>query len=316
MIIIIATQAQDTVRYGDSRYLFIPRTNILYTAEHDSVTVGCPTYNVNYLLQTHPIYRRASIYGVAITLDVDDRFPTDTVTIPSYVGIFKDSDSGLVCTDTAKNMLHINKFEYIATGNKGAIYDSASGTYVLCFVPGDTMASYVNCYEFYFDSAVVSDVEDGYFYVGMCYDTPYSSRNSTMLKFSLAFDTIPEIHYGWVSITSYATLHEKKSWGGIFPIIVPDTAQAADTSDSTGIGTVCAEPETTVSPNPTDGVVTVRSTSPLRMVEAYDMHGRRLVRQQASGTISKLNLAGLPRGCYILSVTTDTGLARKKFVRR
>ncbi|MCR4659336.1 MAG: T9SS type A sorting domain-containing protein [Bacteroidales bacterium] len=102
------------------------------------------------------------------------------------------------------------------------------------------------------------------------------------------------------------------SWGGAFPITVLDPDLAPDNS---GVVMV-TEPKVELYPNPTDGVTTVSSAVPLRMVEAYDVAGRLLLRQPATGRTVKIDMSGYLPGCYILKIHTSAGTAHRKLILR
>ncbi|MCR4659190.1 MAG: T9SS type A sorting domain-containing protein [Bacteroidales bacterium] len=125
-------------------------------------------------------------------------------------------------------------------------------------------------------------------------------------------------------------------WGGVFPIVVldedlrdttgtnpPDTTgtNPPDTTgtgggDTVGISAVTGQAAIDIAPNPTDNVTTVSSAVPLRMVEAYDVAGRLLLRQPATGRTAKVDMSGYRPGCYILKIHTSAGTAHRKLILR
>ncbi|MCR4659542.1 MAG: T9SS type A sorting domain-containing protein [Bacteroidales bacterium] len=117
--------------------------------------------------------------------------------------------------------------------------------------------------------------------------------------------------------------------GGAFPIVVldedlmdttgtnpPDTTGTGGGGDTVGISAVTGQAAIDIVPNPTDNVTTVSSAVPLRMVEAYDVAGRLLLRQPATGRTTKIDMSGYRPGCYILKIHTTSGTAHRKLLRR
>ena len=126
-------------------------------------------------------------------------------------------------------------------------------------------------------------------------------------------------------------------WGGAFPIVVldedlmdttgtnppdttgtnpPDTTGTGGGGDTVGISAVTGQAAIDIAPNPTDNVTTVSSSVPLRMVEAYDVAGRLLLRQPATGRTTKIDMSGYRPGCYILKIHTSAGTAHRKLILR
>ena len=70
-----------------------------------------------------------------------------------------------------------------------------------------------------------------------------------------------------------------------------------------------------VSPNPTDGRVTVACGEPMELLEVYDTKGALLRRATPASDRATLDLAALPAGTYLLRVTTPQAVASRKLVR-
>ncbi|MCR4659243.1 MAG: T9SS type A sorting domain-containing protein [Bacteroidales bacterium] len=108
----------------------------------------------------------------------------------------------------------------------------------------------------------------------------------------------------------------------LFPILAPYTPAAPDTTgtgggdDTVGISAVTGQVAIDIAPNPTDNVTTVSSAVPLRMVEAYDVAGRLLLHQPATGRTTKIDMSGYRPGCYILKIHTSAGTAHRKLILR
>ena len=70
-----------------------------------------------------------------------------------------------------------------------------------------------------------------------------------------------------------------------------------------------------VSPNPTDGRVTVACGEPMELLEVYDTKGSLLRRATPGTDRATLDLAALPAGTYLLRVTTPQAVASRKLVK-
>jgi len=76
------------------------------------------------------------------------------------------------------------------------------------------------------------------------------------------------------------------------------------------------ESDITVSPNPSEGVFTVRSVG-LASVEVYNTLGQHVLTTQANGSAATIDLANQPAGLYFINVTDDEGKrCVKKVVRQ
>ena len=71
-----------------------------------------------------------------------------------------------------------------------------------------------------------------------------------------------------------------------------------------------------LTPNPATGRVRVSCGEMLRMVEVYDLQGRRMVAQEASGTTLELDISTLAAGRYTVIVHTAEGTGAKALVVR
>ena len=79
-----------------------------------------------------------------------------------------------------------------------------------------------------------------------------------------------------------------------------------------GVESVHAE----LTPNPATGRVRVCCGEAMRMVEVYDLQGRRMVAQEASGTSLELDISTLAAGRYTVIVHTAEGTGAKALVVR
>ena len=88
--------------------------------------------------------------------------------------------------------------------------------------------------------------------------------------------------------------------------------------DTTGVGIRRAEApvELCVTPNPTDGRLTVRCEAVMTAVELYDMQGRAVLKAKGSGTEAMLDLSALPKGTYVIVAHTAKGKATRTVERR
>ncbi|MCR4659989.1 MAG: T9SS type A sorting domain-containing protein, partial [Bacteroidales bacterium] len=188
--------------------------------------------------------------------------------------------------------------------------------------------NYMHCMEFYFDSAVqitdtflVSFRADPSMSVPTGkYHAPYGAnwQENTFHNgylFNRYINPLAQFTPGFRDILQHSgtTVTAKSMWGGAFPIVVLDedlrdtTGTGGD--DTVGISAVTGQAAIDIVPNPTDNVTTVSSAVPLRMVEAYDVAGRLLLRQPATGRTAKIDMSGYRPGCYILKIHTSAGTA-------
>lgn len=88
--------------------------------------------------------------------------------------------------------------------------------------------------------------------------------------------------------------------------------------DTTGVGIRRAEApvELCVTPNPTDGRLTVRCETVMTAVELYDMQGRAVLKAKGSGTEAMLDLSALPKGTYVIVAHMAKGKATRTVERR
>ena len=70
----------------------------------------------------------------------------------------------------------------------------------------------------------------------------------------------------------------------------------------------------TLTPNPATGRVRVSCGEALRMVEVYDLQGRRMLAQEAQGTEAELDISALAAGRYTVLLHTATATAAKALV--
>ena len=95
-----------------------------------------------------------------------------------------------------------------------------------------------------------------------------------------------------------------------------DSAMMVIYSQPTGIHRVTPD-QISVFPNPSDGIIKVTANSPIREVKVYALTGKLLQvhRQDAQNMSATLNLEPL-RGLFLLEVTTEKGVIRKKVLIR
>lgn len=114
----------------------------------------------------------------------------------------------------------------------------------------------------------------------------------------------------------------------LFPILTPnpDTTGVIDTiaggddtisggSDTLLVGQTCMINRTVlVSPNPATEQVKVVSGVGLLQVEVYDVSGRRMLSEKASGMTFRFDVKGWRKGCYSVVVQTPAGKVTKKIL--
>ena len=66
-------------------------------------------------------------------------------------------------------------------------------------------------------------------------------------------------------------------------------------------------------PNPTGDMFSVRSESPVELLEVSDLSGRVLLRTERT---AQADVSSLPQGIYLVRVRTEKGSCVKKLVRK
>ncbi len=69
-------------------------------------------------------------------------------------------------------------------------------------------------------------------------------------------------------------------------------------------------------PNPAENSVTVASSFAMSLVELFALDGTKLISHPTTGIVTRLDLASLPQGSYLLRITTPAGTAIKKLIKR
>ena len=93
----------------------------------------------------------------------------------------------------------------------------------------------------------------------------------------------------------------------IFPIL--------DLGDSTGVAEADAVGRNAaVWPNPARGTVSVASGFGLRSVDVFDIEGRLVLSRKVSGISADIDISALPRGAYMVRITTLVGTTTKKLL--
>lgn len=132
-------------------------------------------------------------------------------------------------------------------------------------------------------------------------------------------------------VTNYTPGNHDKSVGSVDLMLLalpipPCTGNAQDSkhvilTDCTGIPLTQNEPfKVTISPNPTEGIITVSITglqNQKATITLMDLHGQSISTEQTAGVASvvrKMDLSGFAKGVYFLKVQTDGRLTTEKVV--
>lgn len=302
--------AQDTLAFGNDKYLFSQqypnRTYIVNIVNANSIihnyfAMGISPKQVIFNIVHTELPTK--IYGIAAVLS----YPHGVINRTCTASLLKKVDGIPVFLDSTSIVSTQNYFVYRFNHIRTSTLDIDSTGYL-----------FPHIYEFYFDSGIT--VHDTFF-VGIY--NPGDTRLDTILLFQYAdtmgepWDYLSYLH-GWpipnpsgnYYIVGQATLFNLFPWGGIFPIIKP----LNDTADSNGVRQVAAASSVRVEPNPAHGSVSVRAAEGLRRVEFYDMTGLRVLSREATGTETRIDIATLPAGIYVVRVHTTTGITSRKLV--
>lgn len=201
--IMAPTIAQDTVRYGDSCYLF-KEVNSDFIAGFNHTTMeimpyGSTAFNGPSLKACVP-NNEITVYGVAATMLLHPA--DDTVTSWYTAYLYRDRDTYFELVDSSTAYSDKNLYQYYATHN-GQFYEE-----------------YVPSLEFYFSKPHVMNES---FAIGLkrkIHATSSPGDTIGVYEYVHAYvtrddgeplfypDHSPQLYYGW--------------WGGIFPIIQPE----------------------------------------------------------------------------------------------
>jgi len=90
-------------------------------------------------------------------------------------------------------------------------------------------------------------------------------------------------------------------------IIIKDLDQlAASDIDKTQIN---------IFPNPTSDFINIKSNDEIKFIKIYDIKGSLVKTENISGKTSKIDISPFPKGNYIISVETKSGIETKKFIK-
>ena len=144
-------------------------------------------------------------------------------------------------------------------------------------------------------------------------------------------DTLPDtvcVAYVRKMCTFEFATHTDTVWGDwSAPIVVAgDTTGLGIDTTGSGIDTTGTGGDTLsiaradlqqgiiLTPNPASGTVTVRSAERMTEIEVLDIVGNKMMTHKASGLTTKLDVATLPRGTYIVRIHTPMGTASRKLI--
>lgn len=107
---------------------------------------------------------------------------------------------------------------------------------------------------------------------------------------------------------------------GSYAVIVTDSG-CVDTSSCyaivvTGIRKKNKDPFFTISPNPTQGRVTVKSSSGIDKIEIYSVLGELIYKTYGSLHIAEIDISDQPDGVYFLNVVSDDKKQSVKIIKQ
>ena len=104
-------------------------------------------------------------------------------------------------------------------------------------------------------------------------------------------------------------------WNDTVRFFVPNWDTTGGGTDPVGIVDAVGR-SVELMPNPASGKVTVRSPYLLRRVELFGSDGKAIASFEAEGHTATLDLGPYPAGTYIVRVTTTSGVANKRLVKK
>lgn len=170
--------------------------------------------------------------------------------------------------------------------------------------------------EAYFDEPVT--VIDTFYvgctqYMDMCdiIDGVQWWRNRIMYDVTVSQWGYPEIPFEEQDLvyerSNYYNWYSYRSMRVVFPIFNPEEVVHDGVEKPTGLARFVS-----LSPNPANDKARVVSSFPLKSVEVYDMAGKVIYVQAASGSSSWLEVSSWPTGTYMVKVNTTMGEVTKK----
>ena len=307
--------------------------------EWDSITLHGLVYNT-----TEPI----TIYGVAVAVDL--KYPSmcfndwvwDSV---GHYWVGKDPNGYYdrfgewhLIGDSSLNESYMDFYIMKVVSAGGIVNVRQVGDSVRLHMKFDTVAYYLN-----------QELTDRYQWPFTCkvlpvYEKYFKKPHKAPKKFYLVGDNhsaaqcihgngkYPAIRFSGVSDDNASVLQprvkywrdedfwEEKAgdqWIWLFPILTPNpdsTFYEPDDSTQTSIQMNVLERYVSLQPNPASDEATVLSSFGMTGVEVFDMAGSRVMEKDASGLTTKLDVATLPRGTYIVRIHTPMGTASRKLI--
>lgn len=308
---------QDTVRLGDSRYLFPQvdfKNGYIYKWNVDCEPYMGPS-NVDYELGFEcamPERDTALIYGVAFPIRGNLRWNFDIDTLWLKIrrsirtngdGMVPDSivaiDSVQITPDCEQKTLFLDEI-WMADDH------SLSDSIVREAIP---------LYCGYFDHPIL--MEDSSFFVTVqTVDATQSIHGETHYVISKCYEIYPTCRgYTWHNQLGHRSWFDSEIWTPILPIVVPPPVVAPDPEpEPNDIQPITQDVRQAVSvyPNPASGSFAIRSASAVLKVELIDAKGG-ICRTWESPS-DEYGISTLAAGVYTVRVTTVSGVESKQLV--
>lgn len=71
-----------------------------------------------------------------------------------------------------------------------------------------------------------------------------------------------------------------------------------------------------VYPNPTNGLLFINSSVLIRRLSVFDLFGAKMIEAKISSCNAFVDLSDFDNGLYILELSTDNGIMRRKIIRK
>ncbi len=346
VLLITATSiaAQDTVKYGNPRYMFNQRHHVLMCETERSLMFRRPGsatellgLNDTSVMPYTPIQngsgnitdssnskfyfsfgyhtdKQIKIYGISAPLIMNEPDREDY----KIVALVQMNNGQLQKLYSSNNVTRRNLFLH-----EGDYLKSLSGTNNdTTYVGRYSTLTYT--YEFYFDSAIT--VHDTFFvgiHASIKWLQPITYQATHIEHYdSIGYPTNPDDEFHYDDFHMFAQIAEYSNvidfydywvdvhgvWEAVFPIIKP--------LDSLGLCEIVEEPEVYLAPNPASGSATLTSDVPVSRLLMHNVDGRLVRDLSPNATRVEIDLAGLPGGLYILSTVTPFGTAHRKLIVR
>ena len=116
---------------------------------------------------------------------------------------------------------------------------------------------------------------------------------------------------------AFNTGHTDTVWSAWSAPLLVDSATAGDHYGLEGIADIeNSKLQVDITPNPASGMVEVRCSEPMALLELFNAAGDKVFSQQLSTFNFQFSIFNFPSGAYLVRITTPQGVTTRKLVKR